>query len=75
MKKRAVNMQSEASLFVDLTIHDISAFLITEFLEKIVRPYYSANTSKALKDLILSAIREEDFILDHIKETKRGDHG
>jgi hypothetical protein len=60
---------------VDLTIHDYSASLLTEFAEKIVRPYYSANMSRALKDLMRNAIKEEDFVLSRIRAVERGNHG
>jgi hypothetical protein len=75
MKKKTVAIQGEAGLFVDLTIHNISAFLLTEFVEKIVRPHYSANMSDALKDLMRNAIREENFVRHHIKAVQRGDLG
>ena len=75
MKKKAVALQSEDDLSVDLTIHDISACLLTEFFEKIIRPYYSANMSEALKDLMLYAIAEEDFVLKHSIKVERGDYG
>ena len=75
MKKKTVVLPTEADLWVDLTIHDFSACLLTEFAEKIVRPYYSANMSEALKDLMRKAIGEEDFVLDHIRAGERGDHG
>jgi len=54
-------------LSVDLTAHDFSATLLTEFAEKIVRSYYSSNMSNAVKDLIQKAIREEAFMLSHVK--------
>jgi hypothetical protein len=75
MKKIKVVLHTKEDLSVDLTIHDFAAFLLTEFAEKIVRPYYSANMSEALKDLMRNAIREEDFVLDHIRAGERGDHG
>ena len=60
---------------VDLTFHDVSASLLTEFAEKIVRPYYSGDMNEALRYLVRNAIREEDFVLNHIKKVERGDHG
>ena len=68
-------MPTEDDLFVDFTFHDVSETLLTEFAERIVRPYYSGNMSEALKDLIRNAVREEDFVLSRIKTVKRGDHG
>lgn len=75
MKRKTVALPTEDDLLVDLTFHDVSATLLTEFSEKIVRPYYSGNTSEALRDLIRNAIRVENFVLSHIKVVERGDHG
>lgn len=66
MKKVAV-LTAEDDLSVDLTLHDFSATLLTEFAEKIVRPYYSGNMSDAVKDLMQKAISEEKFVLTHVK--------
>ena len=38
--------------------------------EKIVRPYYSGNMSNAFNDLIQKAIREENFVLSHVKQER-----
>jgi len=67
MKKKTVVLPTEDELLVDLTFHDVSATLLTEFAQKIVRPYYSGNMSEALKDLIRNALREEDFVMIHMK--------
>ena len=75
MKKRTVVLSTEDDLLVDLTLHEVSAILLTEFNEKIVRPYYSGNLSEALKDLIRNAVREEDFVLSHMKLVECGDNG
>jgi hypothetical protein len=66
MKKIAV-LTAEDDLSVDLTLHDFSAALLTEFVEKIVRPYYSSNLNIAVKDLMQKSIGEEKFILNHVK--------
>jgi hypothetical protein len=70
MKKKVTVLAAEVDFFVDLTLHDISAILLTEFVEKIVRPYYSGNTSDAVKDLMQKAIDEEDFVLSYVKLIK-----
>jgi hypothetical protein len=75
MKKKTVVLPTEDDLSVDLTFHDVSATLLTEFAEKIVRPYYAGNISEALKDLIRDAIGEEDFVFSHIKPVESGDYG
>ena len=57
-------MQNE--LQVDLTLHDVPASLITEFAEKIARPYYNGNLNNAVQDLITKALSEQEFIHAHI---------
>ena len=66
LKKIAV-LTSEDDLSVDLTLHDFSAALLTEFAEKIVRPYYSGNMNAAVKDLMQKAVKEETFVLSRVK--------
>ena len=41
IKKTAV--LTESNLLVDLTLHKLPASLLSEFAEKIVRPYYRGN--------------------------------
>jgi len=72
MKKKAAVLATEDDLAVDLTLHDFSVTLLTEFAEEIVRPYYSGNMSDAVKDLMQKAIREEAFVLSHVKLVNRG---
>ncbi len=75
MKRKTVFSPTEDDLYVDLTFHDVSALLLQEFTEKIVRPYYSGNISEALEGLIRNAIMEEDFVLNHMQRVKSGDYG
>ena len=75
VKRKTFVLPTEDDLSVDLTFHDVSASLLTEFAEKIVRPYYSGDISESLRDLMRNAIREEDFVLSRIKTVERGDHG
>ena len=70
MKKKAAVLATEDGLSVDLTLHDFSATLLTEFAEKIVRPYYSGNISRAVKGLIQKAIQDETFVLSHVRLAK-----
>ena len=72
MEKKVAVLAADGDLSVDLTVHDFSATLLTEFAEKIVRPYYSGNMNNAVKDLIQKAIREEKFVLSHVKLVKSG---
>jgi uncharacterized protein (DUF2164 family) len=67
MKKKVVVLATEDDLSVDLTLHDFSATLLIDFLENVVRPYYSGNLNKAVKNLIQKVIREEQFVLSHVK--------
>jgi hypothetical protein len=62
MKKKVTVLAAEVAFFVDLTLHDISAILLTEFVKKIVRPYYSGNTSDAVKNLMQKAIDERRIL-------------
>lgn len=71
MKKRTVLTETatEDDLLVDLTFHDVPATLLTEFAQKIVRPYYHGNLNQALKDLIEKAITEQQLLQNHTIKT------
>jgi hypothetical protein len=58
---------TQEDLLVDLTFHDIPATLLTEFAQKIVRPYYHGNLNQALKDLIEKALTEQQLLQNHIQ--------
>ena len=68
--KKTVVLATEDDLLVDLTFHCISASLISEFAEKIVRPYYNGNINAAIQDLIHKALAEQDFVLSHITHVR-----
>ena len=68
--KKTVVLASEEDLLVDLTFHEVSAMLISEFAEKIVGPYYSGNLNSAIQDLIHKALSEQDFVLSHITHVR-----
>jgi alanine-alpha-ketoisovalerate/valine-pyruvate aminotransferase len=70
MKKKTALLASEEDLLVDLTFHSVPASLLTEFAEKIVRPYYNGNLNTAIQDLIRKAIAEQDFVLSHISHVR-----
>ncbi len=70
MKKKTIVLTSEENLALDLTIHDVSASLITEFAEKIVRPYYNGNLNAAIQDLITKALSEQDYVHSHITHVR-----
>ena len=69
-KKTALTETSQKDdLLVDLTFHDIPAALLTEFAQKIVRPYYQGNLNKALEELVEKALTEQQLVQKHIKIT------
>jgi hypothetical protein len=63
------NVATEDDLLVDLTFHDFPAALLTEFAEKIVRPYYHGNLNQALKELMEKTITEQQLLQNHIIKT------
>jgi tagatose-1,6-bisphosphate aldolase non-catalytic subunit AgaZ/GatZ len=70
MKKKTAVLATEEDLIVDLTFHGVPASLISEFAEKIVRPYYQGNLNAAIQDLIKKALSEQDFVLSHITHVR-----
>ncbi len=56
MKKKLTVLISQDDLPVDLTFHGVSASLVTEFAEKIVKPYYNSNLNAAFQKLIHKAL-------------------
>ncbi len=66
MKKKTALLATEEELLVDLTFHGVPASLITEFAEKIVRPYSNGNLNAAIQDLLHKPLAEQDFILSHV---------
>jgi hypothetical protein len=59
MKKKLAVLATEEDLLVDLTFHGVPALLISEFAEKIVRPYFNGNLNAAIQDLIKKVTREK----------------
>ena len=70
MKKKTQVLALETALLVDLTFHSVPVSLLTEFVEKIVRPYYSGNMNAAIQDLLHKTLAEQDFVLSHITHIK-----
>ena len=52
-------LATQEDLQVDLTLHSVSTNLLTEFAQKIVKPYFGGNLSFALQKLIEKALIEE----------------
>ena len=72
MEEKTAVLATEDNLLVDLTFHNVPASLLSEFVEKIVRPYYSGNMNMnaAIQDLLPKTIAEQDFIQSHITHIK-----
>jgi hypothetical protein len=70
MKKKTIVLSEEDPLALDLTMYDVPASLITEFAEKIVRPYYNGNLNAAIQDLLSKAISDQDYVHSHITHTR-----
>ena len=70
MAKKTPLLATPEDLFVNLTLHNVSASLLSEFAEKIVRTYYSGNLNAAIQDLINKALSEQEFVHSHITYTK-----
>ena len=73
MKKKPTLLTTQQDLLVDLTLHAVPGSLISEFAEKIVRPYYKSNLNSAIQDLILKAISEQEFVHSHITHIRNLD--
>jgi hypothetical protein len=70
MKKKTQILATEDDLLLDLTFHRVPASLLSEFAEKIVKPYYRGNMNAAIQDLLHKTIAEQDFIQSHITHIK-----
>ena len=62
MKKKTQVLATEDDLLLDLTFHGVPASLLSEFAEKIVRPYYKGNMNTAIQDLLQKTLIEQDLI-------------
>ena len=70
MKKKTQILATENDLLLDLTFQSVPASLLSEFAEKIVKPYYRGNLNAAIQDLLHKTIVEQDFVLSHITHIK-----
>ena len=75
MKKRTAVLATEDDLLMDLTFHNVPASLLTEFAEKIVRPYYLGNINAAIQDLIHKTLAEQDFVRSRITHVRSRNNG
>jgi tagatose-1,6-bisphosphate aldolase non-catalytic subunit AgaZ/GatZ len=74
MTKKTQILTAEEDLLVDLNFHNVPASLLSEFAEKIVRPYYQGNMNAAIQDLLHKTIAEQDFLLSHITHVRNADN-
>ena len=72
MKKKLSVLPIEDDLTVDLTFHEVPASLLTDFAEKIAKPFYCGNITNAIKDLMEQVITEREFILSHVRFMNSG---
>jgi hypothetical protein len=70
MKKKTQVLATEDGLLLDLTFHRVPASLLSEFAEKIVKPYYRGNMNAAIQDLLHKTIAEQEFIQSHITHVR-----
>jgi hypothetical protein len=70
MKKKTQVLAAEDDLLLDLTFHSVPASLLSEFAEKIVKPYCQDNLNAAIQDLIHKTLEEQNFILSHVTHLK-----
>jgi hypothetical protein len=72
MKKKTQALATEDDVLLDLTFHSVPASLLSEFGEKIVKPYYRGNMNAAIQDLLHKTIAEQDFV-SHITQIKKSE--
>jgi hypothetical protein len=73
MKKETQVLTAEEDFRVDLTLHNVSASLLSEFAEKMVKPHYQGNLNAAIQDLIQKTIAEQDFVHSHITHIRNAE--
>ena len=73
MKKKTQVLATEDDLLLDLTFHGVPASLLSEFAEKIVKPYYRGNMNATIQDLLHKTLTEQDFNQSHITHIKNAE--
>ena len=71
MKKKTILLSADEEVLLDLTMHDVSASLIIEFFQKVVKPYYNGNLNMAIQDLINKTLSEQEFVYKHITHIRK----
>lgn len=67
MTKNNIQVALKEDLHVDLTFHNFPVSLLTEFAERIVKPYFKGNTTQAIQNLMEKAVNEETLFNQAIK--------
>ena len=70
LKKKPELLITQEEFTIDLTLNKFSGLLLSDFVEKIVRPYYGGNLNNALQDLITKTLSEQEFVHAHITHIK-----
>ena len=70
MNRKTAALATEDDLLMELTLNNVPASLLTEFAEKIVRPYYNGNLNAAVQDLLRKVLAEQEFVHSHITHTR-----
>ena len=70
MKKKVAVFATEKDLSIGLTFYGVSASLVAEFVEKIVKPYHRGSMNVAIQDLLHKTLGEQDFVLSHITHVR-----
>jgi len=65
MKKKTQVSATEDDLLLDLPFHGVPASLLSEFAEKIVKPYYRGNMNAAIQDLLHKTLTERLHPIPH----------
>lgn len=73
MKKNTQMLTLEDELLIDLTFHDVSSSLLSEFAEKIVRPCYKGDMNAAIQDMLHKTLTEQNFVKSHITHIKNAE--
>lgn len=71
MKNKAKLSAVQEDLCVDLTLHNVPAVLLEDFVLSVAGPYYSGSLSSALKALMQKAVADQEFLEARIKEVNR----
>ena len=73
MRKKTLSLTVESDFSVDLTLHQVPASLLTEFAEKVVRPYFGGNLNQAIQGPTSKSVGGAGFcFLSHNRNPRIG---